>query len=201
MIPSTATTREITGTTVSAHEPDWSRERCLRFWDPARRVLRAIRSYQAWKGRSGPLATLICRARVLQHRFWSTVAGCEVPLTTQIGGGVLFPHPNGIVIHPDVVIGPNCLIFQQVTLGTTASSPGVPRIGGHVDIGAGARILGPVHIGDHAKIGANAVVLQDVPPGATAVGIPARIIQLSKTGLLDGPLENVLNSTPLECVS
>ena len=49
-------------------------------------------------------------------------------------------------------------------------------IGGHVDIGAGAKILGPVTIGDHAKIGANAVVVTDVPEGATAVGIPARIV-------------------------
>jgi serine O-acetyltransferase len=52
---------------------------------------------------------------------------------------------------------------------------GAPRIGGHVDIGAGAKILGAVAIGDHAKIGANAVVLNDVPSFATAVGIPARI--------------------------
>jgi serine O-acetyltransferase len=53
----------------------------------------------------------------------------------------------------------------------------VPRIGGHVDIGAGAKILGGVVIGDHAKIGANAVVTRDVPAGATAVGIPARIVE------------------------
>ena len=53
---------------------------------------------------------------------------------------------------------------------------GVPRIGGHVDVGAGAKILGAVTIGPNAKIGANSVVMQDVPPGATAVGIPARVI-------------------------
>lgn len=85
------------------------------------------------------------------------------------------PHPNGIVIHPDAVIGPNCLIFQQVTIGLR-DGPGAPRIGGHVDVGAGAKILGPVTIGNHAKIGANAVVLSDVPEGATAVGIPAKVI-------------------------
>jgi serine O-acetyltransferase len=85
------------------------------------------------------------------------------------------PHPNGIVIHPDAVIGPNCLIFQQVTIGLR-DGPGAPHIGGHVDVGAGAKILGPVTIGNHAKIGANAVVLNDVPEGATAVGIPAKVI-------------------------
>ena len=67
------------------------------------------------------------------------------------------------------------MIFQQVTIGTRDDSR-APVIGGHVDIGAGARIIGNVYIGNHAKIGANAVVLTDVPAGKTAVGIPARII-------------------------
>lgn len=102
------------------------------------------------------------------------VTGAEIPLNAQIGGGLVIPHPNGIVIHPGAVIGPNCLIFQQVTIGS--GKGGVPTIGGHVDIGAGAKILGGVTIGNHARIGANAVVITDVPAGATAVGIPARII-------------------------
>lgn len=89
---------------------------------------------------------------------------------------MLMPHPNGIVIHPDASIGVNCLVFQQVTIGA-GNRPGLPRIGGHVDIGAGAKILGGVVVGDHARIGANAVVVDDVPTGATAVGIPARIIR------------------------
>jgi len=63
-----------------------------------------------------------------------------------------------------------------VTIGM-GQMEGVPIIGGHVDIGAGAKILGGIRIGDHAKIGANSVVLQDVPDGATAVGIPAKIIR------------------------
>jgi serine O-acetyltransferase len=95
-------------------------------------------------------------------------------LNCRIGGGLLIPHPNGIVIHPDVEVGPNCLLFQQVTLGHAGA--GVPRLGGHVDVGAGAKIIGPVTIGDHAKIGANAVVTIDVPMSATAVGIPARLL-------------------------
>ena len=104
------------------------------------------------------------------------MTGAEIALATQIGGGLLIPHPNGIVIHPNVIIGPNCLIFQQVTLGAGGPLPGCPTLGGHVDVGAGARILGGVTIGDHAKIGANAVVLENVPAGATAVGVPARIV-------------------------
>ena len=84
------------------------------------------------------------------------------------------PHPNGIVIHPGVTIGPNCLIFQQVTIGVAHG--GVPVIGGHVDFGAGAKVLGPIVVGDHCAIGANAVLLEDLPAGSIAVGVPARRI-------------------------
>jgi len=98
------------------------------------------------------------------------VSGAEIPLNCHLGDGLLLLHANGIVIHPDARVGPNCLILQQVTL-----SEGV-RLGGHVDIGAGAKIIRPVSIGDHAKVGANAVVLSDVPAGATAVGVPSRVI-------------------------
>lgn len=153
---------------ISHDIPDWSRERPERFWAPGRRLLRAVRGYAAARTRVGRVW------HVLWYRFWSVVTGAEIPLNGSIGGGLLIPHPNGIVIHPAAVIGPNCLIFQQVTIA--AGKGGVPVIGGHVDIGAGARILGGVTIGDHARIGANAVVLSDVPPGGVAVGVPARII-------------------------
>lgn len=78
------------------------------------------------------------------------------------------PHPNGIVIHPQVEIGPNCLIMQQVTLGVRGKG-GLPRIGGHVDISVGASILGPVTVGDHARIGAHALVIEDIPAGAVVL--------------------------------
>jgi len=114
------------------------------------------------------------RWAVLRHIFWQAVTGADIPINTRIGGGLLLPHPNGIVIHPSVVIGPNCLIFQQVTLGMAHG--GVPLVGGHVDIGAGAKVIGHVRLGNHSNVGANAVVMIDVPEGATAVGVPARII-------------------------
>jgi len=159
--------------TVSAETPDWTREAKRPFeWAPSRSLLTSLRGYQRWTCRRGPLAGLIKRWFVLQHRFWQIATGADIPLNAQIGGGLLLPHPNGVVIHPGAVIGPNCLIFQQVTIGARDSS-GAPVIGGHVDIGAGAKILGPVAIGHHAKIGANAVVTIDVPGGATAIGIPA----------------------------
>jgi serine O-acetyltransferase len=159
---------------VSATTPDWSRERCRQFWDPGRRLLRTIRKYQRWKAR-GRLMRLLARYWVLEYRFWSAVSGAEIPLNVDLGGGLLIPHPNGVVIHSRAVVGPNCLLFQQVTLGG-GPKPGFPVLGGHVDVGAGAKLLGGIRVGDHAKIGANAVVLDDVPAGATAVGVPAHIL-------------------------
>lgn len=153
---------------ISAEIPDQVRERPNRLWDPGRQLLRAIRGYGSSRTPMGRVWHL------LWYRVWSVVTGAEIPLNAQIAGGLLIPHPNGIVIHPDAKIGPNCLIFQQVTIGT--GKGGVPTIGGHVDIGAGAKILGGVTIGNHARIGANAVVISDVPAGATAVGIPARTV-------------------------
>jgi serine O-acetyltransferase len=163
------------GQDVSAEVPDWRRERSQRFWDPGRKLLLAIRRYQNWRTKRGAAAVFVCKWLVLRHRFWCAVTGADIPLNCQIGGGLLIPHPNGIVIHPDVKIGVNCLIFQQVTIGTRGE-PGVPEIAGHVDIGAGAKILGPIYIGAHAKVGANAVVLSNVPNRTVVAGIPAKVI-------------------------
>lgn len=159
---------------IDSQEPDWSRERLSPGeWSPGKRLLLCIRDYQQL-GQNRPLFWKPRRAWVvLRHRLWSAVSGADIPLNCQLGGGLLLPHPNGVVIHPDARVGPNCLIFQQVTIGTRESG-GAPGIGGHVDIGAGARVLGDICVGDHARIGANAVVLSNVPRGAVAVGIPAR---------------------------
>ena len=155
---------------VSATQPDWSREDVRRFWDPGQKLVRSIRRYQAAQARGGVLGKFACKRWALTHLFWSTVTQCEIHLNTQIGGGLRLTHPTGIIIHPDAVIGPNCMIFHQVTLA------GAVTLGGHVDIGAGAKLLGPLSVGDDARIGANAVVTQDVAAGSTVVGIPARPI-------------------------
>src|SRR5579859_7797491 len=146
---------------ISADVADWSRETPQQFWDPGRKLLLSIRRYQYWRQRGGLLGQIFCKGLVVRHRFWSVVTGADIPLNCRIGGGLLIPHPNGIVIHPDALIGVNCLIFQQVTVGSREEA-GLPQIGGHVDIGAGAKILGPVIVGDRAKIGANAVVTKNI---------------------------------------
>jgi serine O-acetyltransferase len=161
---------------ISAEIPDWSRESKHFFsWQPSRSLLASIRCYQHHNDSRHPWRIFLKKIAVLRHRFWSMLTGADIPINSQISGGLLLPHPNGVVIHPGAKIGPNCLIFQQVTIGTR-DGIGPPTIGGHVDIGAGAKILGDITIGNHACIGANAVVLKDVPPGKTAVGVPAKII-------------------------
>lgn len=177
VMPGASATGRVTAT-ISTHEPDWSRE-SKRFWhwQPSRSLMGSLRAYE--RVRHSPRLDHVARRwiAVLRHRFWSVVSGADIPLGCQIGGGLLLPHPNGIVVHPGARIGVNCLIFQQVTLGIGGPLPGAPKLAAHVDIGAGAKILGGVTIGEHAVIGANAVVLCDVPAGATAVGIPARIVR------------------------
>ena len=160
----------------AADTPDWSRER-RHGWEPSKALLASIRDYQAAATRSNPIAALRKKLAVLRYRFWSAVTGADIPLNAQIAGGLVMPHPNGIVIHPDSVIGPNCMIFHQVTLGT--DGVGVPRLAGNVRIGAGAKLVGPIYVGANAQIGANAVVLHDVPANATVAGIPARILKIT----------------------
>lgn len=161
---------------ISADTPDWRREEKAWYeWAPSRALLASIRRYQCAQHYVQPFAWAVKALAVLQHRFWSVVTGADIPINTQIGGGLLMPHPNGIVIHSGVTIGPNCLLLQQVTLGSNEAGD-LPVIGGHVDIGAGAKLIGKVNVGNHAKIGANAVVLIDVPVYATAVGVPAKIV-------------------------
>lgn len=103
--------------------------------------------------------------------------GIEVPCEAVIGQRLVIEHVGGIVISGDAVFGEDCVIRNGVTVGLRhRGTRGSPRIGNRVDIGAGAKLLGPIRIGDDVAIGANAVVLTDVPDGAVAVGVPARVI-------------------------
>jgi len=95
----------------------------------------------------------------------------------QIGEGVFIDHATGVVIGETTIIGNNVMIYQQVTLGGVSLSKGKrhPTIEDNVIVGAGAKVLGNITIGANSKIGANSVVIRDVPPGSTAVGVPARV--------------------------
>jgi serine O-acetyltransferase len=116
-------------------------------------------------------------------RFWSMLArlltGIEIHPGAKIGRRVFLDHGLGIVIGETTEIGDDCTIYQGVTLGGTSLYKGVkrhPTLGKGVVISAGAKVLGGFTVGDGARVGSNAVVLKEIPPGATAVGVPARIL-------------------------
>lgn len=112
---------------------------------------------------------------------WAT--GIEIHPGAVIGERVFLDHAMGVVIGETAEVGDGCTIYQGVTLGGTSLYKGQkrhPTLGRDVVVSAGAKVLGGFTVGDGAKIGSNAVVIKPVPPGATAVGIPARIIPSKK---------------------
>lgn len=117
-------------------------------------------------------------------RFTSHVSrwltGIEIHPGAKIGRRVFIDHGMGVVIGETAEVGDECTIYQGVTLGGTSLYRGQkrhPTLGRGVVVGAGAKILGGLSVGDGAKVGSNAVVVKEVPPGATVVGVPARIVE------------------------
>jgi serine O-acetyltransferase len=112
----------------------------------------------------------------LLFRLVETAVGISLPKSAAIGPGVRIWHFGGIFLHPAVTIGANCTLRQGVTIGNREAGGAVPVVGDDVEFGAYAQALGGIRIGNGCRIGAMSLVLCDVPDGATAVGIPARII-------------------------
>ncbi len=130
----------------------------------------------------------------LSHRLWgwgfrwlarwlSTLGrwltGIEIHPGAEIGRRFFIDHGMGVVIGETAVVGDDCTLYHGVTLGGTAWNKGKrhPTLGCGVVVGAGAKVLGPIEIGDEARIGSNAVVVKPVPPGATVVGVPGRLVK------------------------
>lgn len=154
-----------------AHERDWTK--------PGFRAV-AVQRFGVWRMTIKPLllrAPLSILYRALFRKIRNSY-GIELPYTVQLGRRVIIEHQSGIVIHGYCSIGDDCIIRQGVTMGNRyLDRPfDAPKLGKRVNVGAGAKIFGNVTIGDDVNIGANAVVLSDIPPGKTAVGIPAKII-------------------------
>lgn len=149
------------------------------FWvkERSRMLARLLYAFPEFRGvyfhrlaGGNPTGVLLGR---LASRVWKTVSGLDLS-GTKIGPGLFISHGQGTILSAES-IGANLQVHQGVTVGWDYRGDRRPIIGDDVFIGAGAKILGAITIGDGARIGANAVVVHDVPAGATAVGIPARI--------------------------
>lgn len=105
------------------------------------------------------------------------ITGVEIHPGARIGRRLFIDHGMGVVIGATAEVGDDVVMFHGTTLGGTSMRHGKrhPTVGDRVMIGAGAKVLGPVYLGDDSRIGANAVVIHDVPPGAVAVGVPAKV--------------------------
>ena len=116
-------------------------------------------------------------AALMLHRY-SIRYGISISSATRVGSGLFIGHFGGINVNHGAVIGNNCNLSHDVTLGKVNRGPkaGFPVIGDNVYIGPGAKIIGHIHVGDGAAIGANAVVTKDVPPGVAVGGVPARVL-------------------------
>ena len=154
-----------------ANGRDWTR--------PGFRAL-AVYRFGVWRMgiRVGLIRKLASFIYGIGFRRCRNVYGIELPYSAQVGRHVVIEHQGGIVVHGATKIGDRTIIRQGCTFGIRSLErlDEAPTIGRGVNIGAGAVIIGAVIVGDEASIGANAVVLSDVPPGALAIGVPARLV-------------------------
>lgn len=142
---------------------------------PSVRALRRHR-FASWLHRHG----FKLWARIVSQRTRS-ITGIEIHPGAKIAPGVFIDHGDGVVIGETAEIGTGTVLYQGCTLGGTGKESGKrhPTVGENCVISAGAKILGNITIGDYAKVGAGAVVLKNVPPHATVVGVPARIVRIN----------------------
>ena len=157
-----------------AHGRDWTR--------PGFRAV-LVHRFGAWRMGVAP-KLLRAPLSFLYRRLFRHVRnhyGIELPSEVALGRRVVIEHQGGIVVHGGTIIGDDCIIRQNCTLGIRRMDAvdDAPILGRGVQLGAGSVVLGKVHLGDGARIGANAVVLSDVPPGGLAIGVPATIRAVS----------------------
>lgn len=142
----------------------------------------AVYRFGRWSMRRkfGPWRWLTSKAYGVANIFSEIVTGMIMGRDVRVGKALHIIHPERVRIHPDVIIGDRVGIMHGVTIGSNMF-PGVPVVGNDVFIGANATIIGKVKIGDGARIAANTLVITDVPPGVTAIGVPAKIMKLPGT--------------------
>lgn len=151
-----------------------------RFIDPTTLVLGVYR-FGRWR-QTLPQPVRWVANKVYGFGFLATnlTVGCFVHDKVEFGEAPHLIHAKDIHIHPRVKIGDRVGLMHNVTLASTVERPGFPELGNDVFVGTGAVVVGPVKIGDGARIAPNSLVLSDVPAGATAIGVPARIVRSPK---------------------
>lgn len=155
-----------------------------------------IRYHDIWEIRNAIIGGN--HSKILSMAYWGYFAkrGSYLGLNTKLQGPACFPHGVvGIYISNGATIGKNCVIFQQVTIGSNeikGSNLGSPTIGDNCYIGAGAKIIGNIHIGNNCRIGAGAVVYQDMEDNSVAVAARTRIIK--KDEVLDNRYYKIINN-------
>jgi serine O-acetyltransferase len=175
------------------HDPDWQADLARypeRPWLKEQSIW-AIAVYRFGRRndrrRPGPVRRLFDRFYWLAFRVTETLTGISIPKSASVGPGLRIFHFGTIIVHAGAVIGANCTLRHGVTIGDRGDDGPVPVIEDDVDLGAYAQVLGDVRVGRGAKIGALSVVLRDVPPGAVAVGVPARILDRGLAGASNIP--------------
>ena len=112
------------------------------------------------------------------------ITGIEIHPGARIADGLFIDHGMGVVIGETTEIGPNCHLYQGVTLGGTSTKREKrhPTLEANVEVGAGAKLIGAITVGENASIGAGSVVVTNVPPNATVVGVPGHIVAFRDPG-------------------
>ncbi|MGE0759212.1 MAG: serine O-acetyltransferase [Pirellulaceae bacterium] len=165
---------------ISLVREDWQANG--RDWTlPGFRAL-AVQRFGVWQSNLAfkPARVMLGWLYTFLYRYVRNHYGIELRRSTRIGRRFIIAHQGGIVIHPRAVIGDDCLVRQNTTIGAVSANSVAlaPQLGNRVELGCGAAVLGPVRIGDDTRIGANVVVMTDIPPGSTVVAAPPRVIRM-----------------------
>jgi serine O-acetyltransferase len=157
---------------LSVHYGEWDR--------PGFRAL-AVHRFGAMltARKDGPLTKFLFVLYRLMYRYVRNYYGIELPATTKVGRRLLLAHQHGIVIHPRAVIGDDCIILHNCTVGATtrARIQQAPKLGNRVQLGCNVVIIGNVVIGDDVRIGPNATIMTNIPAGTTVVTAPPRLVK------------------------